>query len=337
MNRFAEMFTRWFALWTVVGCVWAWWVPAHFVWFVNPENKLFGVSLISLGLGLIMFGMGVTLGVDDFTAVLRTPRAVALGVLAQFLIMPLLGVGLARAFALPPGLAVGLILVACCPGGTASNVVTYLARGNLALSVLLTMVSTIVAIGLTPLLTGWLAGAFVEIDRWNLFLNMLGVVLVPVVAGVALNRWLPGLVRGIAPWSPVLSVVIVVLIVAGIIAAKKDLIRENAGVLMLAVAGLHAGGFLMGYWFARWTGQPVRDARTVSIEVGMQNSGLGSALASTPKFQAQFPDLAQAALAPVPSAISALCHCLFASFLAVIWRSRPAGGDGRIADSPEEA
>lgn len=337
MNRLFEQITRLFALWTVLGCVWAWFMPAHFVWFVDRDHTLLGVPLISVGLGLIMFGMGITLGVRDFAAVLRTPRQVALGVLAQFLIMPLLGVGLARAFSLPPGLAVGLILVACCPGGTASNVVTYLARGNLALSVLLTMASTIVAIALTPLLTGWLAGTFVEIDRWNLFRNMLGVVLVPVLAGVLFNRLLPRVVRHITPWSPVLSVAIVVLIVGGIIAAKKDLIRENAGLLLLAVFLLHAGGFGLGYWLARWLGFPLRDARTVSIEVGMQNSGLGSALASTARFQAQFTDIAQAALAPVPSAISALFHCLIGSFLAMRWRARPTADDGRIADSPEES
>ncbi|MCB1088029.1 MAG: bile acid:sodium symporter family protein [Verrucomicrobiae bacterium] len=338
MNRLFENITRWFALWTVLGCVWAWLIPAHFVWFVDRDHTLFGVPLISIGLGLIMFGMGITLTTDDFAAVLKSPKQVALGVAAQFVVMPLLGFGLAMAFALPPGLAVGLILVACCPGGTASNVVTYLARGNLALSVLLTMASTVLAIVLTPLLTGWLAGTIVEIDRWNLFFNMIGVVLVPVLAGVLFNRLLPGLVRLITPWSPVLSVLIVVLIVGGIIAAKKDLIRENVGLLLIVVFLLHAGGFALGYWLVRWLGFPVRDARTVSIEVGMQNSGLGSALASTTKFQAQFPDMAQAALAPVPSAISALFHCLIGSFLAVGWRRHhEAEADGRIADSPAES
>lgn len=327
VTRYFEKITRLFALWTVLGCVWAWMVPRHFTWFVDRENQLLGVPLISLGLGLIMFGMGVTLTMEDFRAVLKTPRKVVLGVGCQFLIMPLLGAGLARGFALPAGLAVGLILVACCPGGTASNVVTHLSRGNLALSVLLTMASTLAAIVLTPLLTGWLAGAYVDIDRLSLFLNLVGVVLVPVVAGVFFNRFFPGLVRHITPWSPLLSVAIVVLIVGGIIALKKDLIREHAGTLLLVVCLLHAGGFGLGYLLAKALGFPVIDRRTVSIEVGMQNSGLGSALASAPKFAAQFPDLAQAALAPVPSAISALCHCLIGSFLAARWRTRAPAGD----------
>jgi BASS family bile acid:Na+ symporter len=322
MAHLFDRITRLFALWTLLGCLYAWFVPSHFIWFVDRENAIGGVPLVSIGLGLIMFGMGVTLTADDFAAVLKTPRKVAIGVAAQFLIMPLLGFAMAKLFALPAGLAVGLILVACCPGGTASNVVTYLARANLALSVILTMISTILAIVLTPLLTGWLAGAFVEIDRWNLFRDMLGVVLIPVVAGAALNRFLPKWVKHITPWSPLLSVAIIVLIVGGIIAAKKDLISQNAGVLLIAVFGLHAGGFALGYGLARLFSLSKNDCRTVSIEVGMQNSGLGSALASTPKFQAQFvADAAQGTLAPVPGAISALFHCLIASALAMIWRA----------------
>ena len=278
VTRFFEHITRLFALWTVLGCTWAWFVPTHFTWFVDRNNQLLGVPLISIGLGLIMFGMGITLRIEDFKAVLATPKKIALGVACQFLIMPLLGVSLARGFSLPSGLAVGLILVSCCPGGTASNVVTYLARGNLALSVLLTMCSTLVAIILTPLLTGFLAGAYVEINQLSLFLNMVGVVLVPVLAGLVFSRFLPRLVRYITPWSPVLSVVIIVLIVGGIIAVKKDLIREHAGILLLVVFLLHVGGFGLGYLLAKWLGFPVIDRRTLSIEVGMQNSGLGSTI-----------------------------------------------------------
>lgn len=317
----------------MLGCIWAWFVPAHFTWFIDRSNQVFGVPLISFGLGLIMFGMGITLTAKDFRTVLKTPKKVLLGVGCQFVIMPLLGFGLARGFALPSGLAVGLILVSCCPGGTASNVVTYLARGNLALSVLMTMTSTLLAILLTPILTGWLANAYVDIDRVSLFLNMVGIVLVPVVAGVVFNHFFPRLVRYVTPWSPVLSVLIIVLIVGGIIAVKKDLIREHAGVLLLVVFLLHAGGFGLGYLLAKLLGFPINDRRTVSIEVGMQNSGLGSTLASGPKFAAQFTDLAQAALAPVPSAISALYHCLIGSFLAVIWRGREVERDNESQKS----
>ncbi len=324
LHRLLHIATNAFALWVVLGTAWAWFFPGHFAWFVSPDSKLFGVKLIHLGLGLIMFGMGITLTFDDFKAVLKVPGSVAAGVAAQFAIMPLLGFGLAAAFALPPGLAVGLVLVSCCPGGTASNVVTYLARANLPLSVLMTLCSTLGAVALTPLLTGWLGGKYVDIDRWNLFLNMIAVVLVPVLAGLFLNRLLPGAVRHVTPWSPLLSVLIIVLIVGGIIGAAKEKIVEHAGTLLVAVLLLHAGGFALGYAVAKLLRFPPDFRRTLSIEVGMQNSGLGSSLAKTDPFKAQFADAAQAALAPVPSAISALYHCVLGSFLAAYWRRRPA-------------
>ncbi len=332
MQRALQFVTNAFALWVVLGTAWAWVFPDHFKWFVDPSNRVFGVKLIPLGLGLIMFGMGITLSFDDFRAVLKLPWTVAAGVAAQFAIMPLLGFGLARAFSLESGLAVGLILVSCCPGGTASNVVTYLARANLPLSVLMTMCSTLGAVFLTPLLTGWLAGKYVEIDRWNLFLNMIAVVLVPVLAGLVLNQFLPRAVRYVKPWSPVLSVLIIVLIVGGIIGVAKGKIVEHAGDLLLVVFLLHAGGFGLGYGIARLFRFRQAFRRTLSIEVGMQNSGLGSSLAKTDKFQHQFgateAGLAQAALAPVPSAVSALYHCVIGSMLAAYWRWRPSREEG---------
>jgi bile acid:Na+ symporter, BASS family len=237
----------------------------------------------------------------------------------QFTVMPLAGIGLAFAFGLETGLAVGLILVACCPGGTASNVVTYLARANLALSVTMTMASTLVAILLTPLLVGWLAGVFIEIDRWNLFREMVAIVLLPVIAGVLLNRFVPKLTRRIGMVSPLVSVFVVVLIVAGIIAKSKPMIEEHFDRLLPAVFLLHVIGFALGYLVTRLLGLGEEERRTISIEVGMQNSGLGASLASTQAFAAQFPNLMQAALAPVPSAISSVNHVVIGSILASIW------------------
>lgn len=314
-----------FALWTVLGTALAWFVPDLFMWISDGSVRPFGQSVIALLLGVIMLGMGLTLTTADFRRVLAMPRPVLAGVLLQFTIMPLSGLALAHAFALPGGLAVGLILVACCPGGTASNVVTYLARANLALSVTMTMASTLVAIVLTPVLTGWLAGVFVEIDRWNLFREMLAVVLVPVVAGVVLSRLFPRAVERVVPVAPLVSIVAVVLIVASIIARSKALIVEHAGVLLLAVLLLHVAGFALGYLLSRMLGLAEAEQRTISIEVGMQNSGLGSSLASTPAFQAQFASAMQAALAPVPSAISAIYHVVIGSLLAAYWRRRSKG------------
>lgn len=320
MQEIVRRVTGLFAVWTVLGVGWAWAVPAHFTWVTRGEVA--GQPLISVLLGVIMLGMGLTLGIADFRRVLAMPRGVAAGVALQFTVMPLAGFLLALAFQLPNGLAVGLILVSCCPGGTASNVVAYLARANLALSVTMTMVSTLIAILLTPLLTGWLAGVFIDIDRWSLFRSMLAIVLLPVAAGVLLNTLLPRLTRKVAVVSPLVSVVVVVLIVGAIMASSKPLIIEHAGVLLLALFLLHATGFALGLVLPRIMGFAVAEQRTISIEVGMQNSGLGASLASAPSFAAQFALPMQAALAPVPSAISSVYHVVIGSILAGIWARR---------------
>lgn len=316
-----------FALWTVLGAVWAWFIPEHFVWVADGRFRPFGQPLISVLLGVVMLGMGVTLGLDDFRRVLALPRQVMAGAALQFTIMPLAGAFSAWLFGLEPGLAVGLILVACCPGGTASNVVSYLARADVALSVTMTMVSTLTAIVMTPVLTGWLAGVYVEVDRWNLFRDMVSVVLVPVIAGVALNKYAPKAVRAVSHAAPVVSVLVVVLIVSGIIARSKPSIEAHAGTLLAAVLVLHVIGFGLGYAVSKLLRLKEAASRTISIEVGMQNSGLGASLASTRAFAAQFSNPLQAVLAPVPAAVSAVMHVLVGSLLAAIWRRKNASPD----------
>ncbi|TIX52151.1 bile acid:sodium symporter family protein [Alteraurantiacibacter aquimixticola] len=314
-----------FAIWTLLGVAWAWAVPAHFAWVTGTQVA--GQSLVSVMLGVIMLGMGLTLSLDDFRHVLSMPRRVLAGAGLQFTVMPLAGLTFAMLFGLEQGLAVGLVLVACCPGGTASNVVTYLARANLALSVSMTLCSTLVAILLTPLLTDWLAGVFIAIDRWSLLRNMVAIVLVPVVAGVALNTLLPNVTRRIAVVSPLVSVIAVVLIVGAIMGNSKAQIIEHAGVLLLAILLLHLTGFALGYAVPRLLRFAEVDCRTISIEVGMQNSGLGASLASTPSFAAQFSSVAQAALAPVPSAISSVYHVVIGSLLAAWWSRKEDKGE----------
>lgn len=272
-----------------------------------------------------MLGMGLTLRFADFAAVARDPKNVALGVAAQFLIMPASGWLIARMFQLETGLAIGLILVACCPGGTASNVICYLAKANVPLSVLLTMCSTIVAIFATPLLTHWLAGAWLPVDAAALFQSMLIVVMLPLACGVAVNTLLGRLKHPekIRSWvdtiGPLLSAAVIVLIVGCIVASKKAEIAHAALPLFVSVFLLHAFGFGAGYFFALASGCRESLRRTISIEVGMQNSGLGAALATR--------HFSQFALAPVPAAISAVYHCLIGSLLAAWWRSRPDGSE----------
>lgn len=270
--------TNLFPVWTAVCGGLALFRPAWFEWFKGP--------LITWGLAAIMLGMGLTLSVEDFRRVLQRPRAVAVGFGAQFVIMPLLGWSIAHLLQLDTALAVGLILVSCCPGGTASNVVSFLARADVALSVSMTACSTLAAIALTPWLTKLLAGTLVKVSAWGLFLNTLQVVLLPVVLGLALHHYLPKVTRVVLPVAPLISVVFIVLIVASVMAQRATDIRESAGRLLGAVALLHAGGFALGYGVARGLRLPGLACRTVSIEVGMQNSGLGTYLA-----QQNFPTL----------------------------------------------
>ncbi len=308
MKRALAITANAFPLWIVLGCVWAWLAPNHWKWF-QP--------FITPGLGVIMLGMGLTLRVGDFMMVLRMPRYVMVGVIAQFSIMPMAGWAIATAFGLESGLAIGLILVACCPGGTASNVICYLAKANVPLSVLMTMTSTMAAVFATPLLTKWLAGAWLPVDAWALFRSMLQVVLLPVISGVAINTWLgrmkqPERVRSwVHAIGPVLSVALIVLIVSCIVALKRDAIATAALPLFVSVLLLHGLGFGLGYGFAALMKCPKDMRRTTSIEVGMQNSGLGAALAGK--------HFVHLALAPVPAAISAVYHCLIGSVLAAIW------------------
>jgi BASS family bile acid:Na+ symporter len=311
-----------FAILTLAGVALAWFFPPAFTWMTDGSIRLAGQPLLSLALGMIMLAMGLTLTFDDYRALAAMPRALLAGVALQFTVMPLAGFVVAKGLGLEPGLAVGLILVACCPGGTASNIVTYIARGHVALSVAMTMASTLAAVVLTPLLTGWLAGAYVEIDRLNLLVQMIGVVLLPVVAGTLLNSLFPRAAGAVGAVLPLMAIVLVILIVGGIVGGAKAQIAEHAGVLLLATFLLHALGFALGYLLARVLKLGEVEARTISIEVGMQNSGLGSGLAKTPAFAAQFANATQAALAPVPAAISAVWHVVIGSLLAGWWRRR---------------
>ena len=314
--RLLNLLTNLFPVWVVAFAVAALWHPPLFAWFA-PYNVP--------ALGIIMLGMGVTLSADDFARMLLMPRPILLGVMAQFSIMPLLGWSIATLLDLPDELAVGLILVSCCPGGTASNVVTYLARGNLALSVLMTTCSTFAAILLTPLLTEWLVGDRLPVDVMGLLKSTVQVVLLPVLAGLALHHLVPRTVEQVTTFSPLVSVVAIALICANIIGANKSLLLNNAFELCAAVGLLHLGGFSLGYGLARLFRYDPTICRTVSIEVGMQNSGLGAVLA---KQHFTNPETG-ISIAAAPCALSAVAHSVIGSALAAWWRirddSRPTG------------
>lgn len=295
---------RYFAPLVVLGALVAFFVPT-----------LAGITAyINILLGVVMFGMGLTLTPADFLRVLREPRGIALGVLAQFTIMPLAAFALAYAFSLPPQLAAGVILLGCCPGGTASNVIAYLARGDVPLSVSMTSVSTILAPLVTPLLMLILAGSWLPVDALALFVSILQVVLVPVVLGVLVNAFFRRQVDRVVAVLPLVSVTVIVLIVMGVVAASAgDLL--TVGPLVFLVVVLHnLTGLFLGYLAARSLRMTEAGSRTVSIEVGMQNSGLAAALAT-----AHFNPVAA-----LPGAIFSVWHNISGPLLATFWRRRPA-------------
>jgi BASS family bile acid:Na+ symporter len=299
--------TNAFPVWVLAASALALWRPSLFTWFAGP--------LITAGLAVIMLGMGLTLSLDDARRVSTQRFPLGTGVVLQYTVMPVMGWTCAWLYGLPTPFAVGLILVACCPGGTASNVICFLGRLDVALSVAMTAASTILAVVMTPLLTAWLAGSRIDVPAAGLLVSTLQVVVLPLAAGGLLNRWAPRFTARLLPVAPLLAVAMITLIVASIIGAGRSAILQAGPRLVLAVASLHTGGFAVGYLLSRLLNSDVRTARTISIEVGMQNSGLGVVLA-----RQNFAD----PLVAIPSAISSLFHSLIASLLAAAWRDSTA-------------
>ena len=269
-------------------------------------------TVINYLLGVVMFGMGLTLNLHDFKIVFSRPKDVIIGCLAQFSIMPLLAWGLSRLFSLDEALALGVVLVGCCPGGTASNVITYLAKGDLALSVGMTGVSTLLAPFVTPLLTWALAGKSVDVDVASMFLSILWVVILPIVVGL-LVKWLwPKVTERTTDYLPAFSSIAIAMIVAIVIGANANKLMAG-GVIILIVVVLHnLCGLGLGYLIGRILGMSVPKKRAISIEVGMQNSGLASSLATL--HFANYP------LATIPGAIFSVWHNLSGAAVAYLYR-----------------
>lgn len=264
-------------------------------------------------LTLVMLGMGSTLTIGDFRRLAKCPTAVALGFALQYTIMPLTGWMASWLLKLEPGLAVGVILLASCPGGTASNLITYLAQGDLALSVVMTLASTLLAFVMTPLWTQWLAGQYVPVDAIGLSVSALQIVVAPVLLGVLCNRWFPRQVAAVAHWAPAVSVLAIIFIAGGIVAQSADSVLEHGGRVALAVLLVHSLGFAFGYAVTRALRFSVTVSRTVSIEVGMQNGGLAAVLAKK-----NFP---LEPMSAVPAVFCSVIQTLLGSLLAAWWRS----------------
>lgn len=292
-----------FALWVLLAAVLAYFLPGGFAWIAAYIVPL---------LGIIMFGMGLTLSRKDFSEVFTRPKDVLIGVLGQFLIMPSLAWLLSTVFNLPPEIAIGVILVGCCPGGTASNVMTFLARGDLALSVTITSVTTLMAPIMTPALIYLLGSQWIKVDAWGMFTSIVYVVILPIIAGLVAQQFLGNQVKKCVQVLPLVSVVCIVSIVAAVVAVSHERIATT-GLIIFIVVVLHNGfGLIFGYLLGKMMGMPLAKRKTLSIEVGMQNSGLGVTLAKA-HFSAD-------PITAVPSAIFSVWHNISGPIAATIFR-----------------
>ncbi len=283
-------------------------IVALFALFSPNSVSFIKTSYINYLLAVVMFGMGLTLRPNDLKIVFSRPRDVAVGVIAQFSIMPFLGYILTVIFSLPTELAIGVILVGTCPGGTSSNVITYLSKGDTALSVGMTATTTLMAPVMTPLLTYIYAGQNIDVNMMSMFLSILEVVAVPIALGFIINRFFGKFTAKAVDVLPLVSVVAITAIVASVVSANSARLTD-AGLLILVVVVLHnVCGYILGYGAAKLARMDTTRCRAVSIEVGMQNSGLASSLAAV--HFAAYP------LATVPGAVFSVWHNVSGAIMA---------------------
>jgi BASS family bile acid:Na+ symporter len=299
-----KKFTSLFPLWAVLLSAIAYVYPEYFA----PHS-----NLIVPFLSLIMLGMGVTLSVDNFLAVLKRPYVVILGTLMQYTIMPLAAWIVCLALKLPVDLITGMILLGCCPGATASNVICYLAKGDVALSIVLTSVSTMVAFFATPFLTWLFIGQTVDVDVTGMLVSVVNIVIIPVVLGLLISYFFENRIKAVKDLFPAISAAAIVIIVAIIIGTNSQNLEQSGPLVLLAVI-LHNGlGLAGGYGVAKALKLDEKEARTLAINVGMKNSGLSVALAIK-----HF-----TATAALPGAIFSIWHNLSGAFLAGHWAKKP--------------
>ena len=297
--------TRLFPLWAFILSAVAMLLPELF-----SQQKSWIVPLLMA----VMFCMGMTLSLSDFSRVLKQPSAIAIGVLTQYSLMPLFAFAISAILQLPEALLIGMILVGATSGGTASNVICYLAHGDVALSVSLTLTSTLLAVVMTPFLTWLYVGQTIPVDVQSMMLSIAKLILIPLSLGIFLNTLFRYQVLRISRFLPLVSVIAIVWIIAIIVALNHANIQQLGLTLAVAVVLHNLLGLLSGYYIAKAMGHNEKTARTLAIEVGMQNSGLSVALALkyfTP-------------LAALPGAIFSIWHNLSGSMLASLWQQKDA-------------
>lgn len=295
--------TRLFPLWAILFSALAWFQPALF-----SQYKNWIVPLLSV----VMFGMGMTLHLSDFKRAFNMPGLILTGLTLQYSVMPLAAIAIATLLGLSPVLTAGMVLVGASPGGTASNVICYLARGNVALSITLTAISTMLAILLTPLIALLLIDASIDVPAGKMLFSIMTMVIIPVSLGISMNHYLGKALKPVRHVFPLVSVFAIVFIIAIIVALNANRLPQLGPALLLAVVLHNAAGLIIGYFCARVLNTPAAEARTLAIEVGMQNSGLAVALAIK-YFTAS---------AALPGAIFSIWHNLSGSALATLWSKR---------------
>lgn len=303
MKKICDFIARWMGLIVLLTAVFAYFVPAPLAaidtWVINPL------------LGLIMFGMGLTLSAKDFHVVFSRPKDVLMGCLAQFTIMPLMAWLLTKLFALPEELALGVILVGCCPGGTSSNVITYLAKGDLALSVGMTACSTLLAPLMTPFLVWFLAGTMVNVNTVGMLLSIVYVVIAPIIGGLLFQRFLPELTKKAVAYLPAFSTLMITLVAGIVVSHNADRLTAGGAIIILVVMLHNLSGYALGYGIGWLLGLASKKRTAISIEVGMQNSGLATSLAVL--HFAAFP------LATIPGAIFSVWHNISGALIAKLY------------------
>lgn len=304
LESISQYANKYFAVWVIIVSVVAFFLPNAFTW-IGPY--------ITPLLGVIMFGMGLTLKLSDFKIVFRKPVPVMIGIIAQFVIMPSVAFLLAKLMNLSPALAAGLVLVGSCPGGTASNVMVYLSRGDLPLSVAMTSVSTLLAPILTPTLLLVLAGQWLPVEPIAMFLSIIKIIIIPIGLGILVNLFFPKTVEKSTTALPLIAVIAIIAIVAAVIGLNQSTIATTGVIVMLAVVLHNVFGLFLGYLTARILGLDESGRRAISIEVGMQNSGLGASLATT-HFNP---------LAALPSAIFSVWHNISGPIVSSFWSQHP--------------
>ena len=283
--------------------------PNSFKWVLSNYN---GINILNLLLGIVLFTMGTTLKVDDFVNVFKNPKEISVGLSAQYIVMPVLAFALAKLFSLDAGLTVGLILVGTVPGGTASDVITFLAKGDVALSVSLTAVSTVISPILTPLITSFLIGNPIHFIPLDMFISIIEIVIIPIILHLLLNYKFPEFCEKLKDYLPAISSIVICLIVAGVIGANKQAILTSSSIIIFVIILQYFLAMFLGFGFGYLAGMDKKQIITVAIELAFQNSGLSTGLAKT-----HFPSLSQAT---VPGALYSVWQNFAGSILAYVFR-----------------